>query len=96
MLNDPHSPVDWNRILLEEMRNEVHGVESVEKLDDMRRDLTIVDAHVALVCRDLKGRHQDRISYDAMRTELVAVIDAKEKSIRDWDVELARILEGAV
>jgi hypothetical protein len=95
MLDDPYTPVDWNRILLQEMRNGVSDLDAIQKLDDLRRDLTIVDAHVALVCRDCTIRRQDRISYDAMRTELIAVIDAKEKSIRDWDVELARILEGA-
>jgi alkylhydroperoxidase family enzyme len=92
MFNDPNSPVDWNRILLEEMRNGVSDVESLEALNGLRRDLTIVDAHIELVCRDCKVRHKDRIAYDAMRTELIASIDAQEKSIRDWDEELARIL----
>jgi hypothetical protein len=92
MFNDPNSPVDWNRILLEEMRNGVRDLESVEALDGLRRDLTIVDAHIALICRDCNGRDKDRIAYDAMRIEMIATVDAKEKSIRDWDEELARIL----
>jgi hypothetical protein len=95
MGNDP-TIIDMDRWMLDEILIQVRSATTVEQIDSHRADLAVIDAHVALVCRERPRKSEDRTRFDARRTELVSKMDEVETSIRRMTDEIAAIEAAAM
>lgn len=95
-LEDDPSIIDMDRWMLDDMLMQVRSAITVEQINAHRADLAVIDAHVALVCRERTWKSKDRDMYDTRRTELVTKMDEVEAFIRRIADEIAAIEAAAM
>lgn len=95
-MEDDPTIIDMDRWMLDEILIQVRSAITVEQIDAHRADLAVIDAHVALVCRERTWKSKDRHRFDGRRTELVAKMDEVEAFIRRIADEIAAIEAAAM